>query len=204
MTWLIVGLVLFLGAHSTRIFAEGWRARTVERLGEKPWKGVVSVLSLAGFLLIIWGYGLARQSPVVVWSPPRGMNHLAALLTLVAFVLLVAAYVPRNAIKARLRHPMVLGVKVWALAHLLANGTLAALVLFGAFLLWAVLDFRAARGRDRAAAQADADAAAVVAAGAPATSGVGTLAAVVIGAAAWAGFAFWAHGAWIGVRPLGA
>ncbi len=197
MAWLIVGLVLFLGAHSTRIFAEGWRTSMVERLGEKPWKGVVSVLSLAGFVLIIWGYGLARQSPVPVWTPPRGMNHLAALLTLIAFVLLVAAYVPRNAIKARLRHPMVLGVKVWALAHLLANGTLAALVLFGAFLLWAVLDFRAARGRDRAAALAGAPAEA------PPASGAATLATVVIGAAAWAGFAFWAHGAWIGVRPLG-
>jgi uncharacterized membrane protein len=201
MGWLLLGLVLFLGAHATRIVADGWRGRMVERLGEKGWKGLVSVVSLVGFLLIIWGYGWARQSPVVVWSPPRGMNHLAALLTLVAFVLLAAAYVPRNAIKARLRHPMVLGVKVWALAHLLANGTAASLVLFGAFLLWAVFDYRAARGRDRAAAQAM-ESGDVGAAAAP-TSSMATAAAVLIGAAAWAGFAFWAHGAWIGVRPLG-
>ncbi len=196
MQWLIVGLVLFLGAHSTRIFAEGWRAGMVARLGEKGWKGLISVLSLAGFVLIIWGYGQARQTPVLVWTPPRGMNHLAALLTLIAFVLLAASQVPRNAIKARLRHPMVLGVKLWAFAHLLANGTLSALVLFGAFLVWAVLDFRAARGRDRAAAVGELPAA-------PPSSGLVTVAVVVVGVVAWAAFAFWAHGAWIGVRPLG-
>ena len=88
---------------------------------------------------------------MVLWLPPVAMRHIAALLTLVAFILLVAAYVPRNGIKARLHHPMVIGVKVWAFAHLLANGNLADVVLFGAFLVWAALSFRAARGRDRVA-----------------------------------------------------
>ena len=106
--------------------------------------------------------------------------------------LLAAAYVPGNAIKARLRHPMVLGVKAWALAHLLANGLLAQVLLFGAFLLWAVLDFRAARQRDRASPVALA----------PGRAGP-TVAAVLVGTLAWAAFAFWAHGAWIGVRPFG-
>jgi uncharacterized membrane protein len=119
-------------------------------------------------------------------------RHLGALLTLVAFVLLAAAYVPGNAIKARLHHPMVLGVKVWALAHLLANHTLADLLLFGGFLLWAVLSFRAARQRDAAAGTVYRPGALVP-----------TLATVVAGLAGWAFFAFWAHGAWFGVRPFG-
>ncbi len=197
MQTLLLGLVLFLGIHSTRIVAEGWRGRMIARLGELRWKGLVSAISLLGFLLIIWGYGAARAATTLLWTPPRGMNHLAALLTLAAFVFLVAAYVPRNAIQARLRHPMVIGVKTWALAHLLANGTAAAVVLFGAFLAWAVLDFIAARRRDRAALAAGETPEPVP------TSGAATGVTVVVGVAAWAGFAFWAHGWLIGVRPLG-
>lgn len=192
MAMLILGLVLFLGVHSTRIVAEGWRTRTIARLGEKPWKGLYTLVSLVGLVLIVWGYGLARQQPVVLWTPPRGMNHLAALLTLVSFIMVTAAYVPGNAIKARLHHPMVLGVKVWALAHLLANGTLADLLLFGSFLLWAVLSFRAARQRDRVQSVSHA-----------AGRGGPTAVAVVIGIVAWAVFAFWAHAWLIGVHPMG-
>lgn len=192
MWFLVLGLVLFLGVHSVRIVADGWRTQALARVGEGPWKGLYSLVSAVGLALIVWGYGLARQQPVVLWVPPLGMRHAAALLTLLAFVLLVAAYVPRNAIKARLHHPMVLGVKVWALAHLLSNGNLADVLLFGSFLLWAVLGFRAARQRDRALG-------AVYAAGGAA----GTAAAVVVGAVAWAGFAFWGHAWLIGVAPLG-
>jgi NnrU protein len=101
MIYLMAGLLLFLGVHSTRVFADGWRTRTRARLGEKPFKGLYSLLSLAGFVLLVWGYGVARQQPVVLWSPPTGMRHLAALLTLVSFVLLAAAQVPGNHIKAR-------------------------------------------------------------------------------------------------------
>ncbi len=192
MAMLMLGLVLFLGVHSIRIFADGWRTAMMARMGPLPWKGLYALLSIAGFVLIVWGFGLARQQPVQLWMPPRGMRHLAALLTLVSFILLAATYVPRNAIKARLHHPMVLGVKVWALAHLLANGNLAHVVLFGAFLLWAALSFRAARARDRAAATVY-----------PAGTASGTVAAVAVGALAWAVFAFWAHGLLIGVRPIG-
>ena len=88
MSYLILGLILFLGAHSVRIFAEGWRTQTLQRLGEGGWKGLYSVVSLLGFGLILWGYGLARQQPVLLWSPPAGMRHLAALLMLASFVLL--------------------------------------------------------------------------------------------------------------------
>lgn len=192
MTMLILGLVLFLGVHSIRIAADGWRTAMIGRVGELPWKAVYALLSIAGFVLIVWGFGLARQQPVQLWMPPRGMRHLASLLTLISFILIAAAYVPRNAIKARLHHPMVLGVKVWALAHLLANGNLAHVVLFGAFLVWAVLSFRAARARDRAAGTMY-----------PAGTTAGTLGAVVAGAALWAVFAFWAHGYLIGIRPIG-
>lgn len=192
MTALILGLLIFLGVHSVRIGADDWRSAQLKRRGETAWKLAFTALSLLGLGLIVWGYGLARQNPQVLWDTPKGMNHLAALLTLVAFVLLAAAYVPRNAIKARLRHPMVLGVKVWALAHLLANNTLADLLLFGGFLLWAVLCFRAARQRDRAHPPA-----------ALTASAGGTGLTLAIGVLAWAGFAFWAHAALIGVRPLG-
>jgi uncharacterized membrane protein len=191
MAVLLLGLVLFLGVHSTRIVAEGWRTAMIGKIGENKWKGLYTVVSLAGFALIVWGYGLARQNPVVVWSPPRGMNHLAALLTVISFVLLAAAYVPRNGIKAKLHHPMVAGVKVWAFAHLLANGTLADIVLFGAFLVWAVLSFRAARQRDRAGNVSY-----------PAGTMQGTVIAIAAGFIAWAVFAFWAHAWLIGVSPL--
>ncbi len=192
MVWLLLGLVVFLGVHSTRVFAEPWRARTVARLGEKPWKGLYSLLSLAGFVLLVWGYGQARLDPTVLWGSPRWTRHLAALLTLPAFIFLAAAYVPGNAIKAKLKHPMVLGVKVWALSHLIANNTLADLLLFGGFLLWAVLNFRAARARDRANGTVYAPGRAVP-----------TVITVVAGLVAWAVFAFWAHGALIGVKPFG-
>ena len=192
MTALILGLLLFLGVHSVRIFADGWRSRTLARLGEGPWKGVYTLLSLAGLALIIWGFGQARAAPTVLWPTPVWARHLAALLMMLSLVLLASAYVPGNRIKARLHHPMVLGVKVWAGAHLLANNTLAELLLFGGFLAWAVLNLRAARQRDRSTG-------AVYPAG---TLGP-TLRAVAAGLLAWAVLAFWAHGWLIGVRPFG-
>lgn len=192
MTLLILGLVLFLGIHSSRVFAEDARQRFIAQRGPNTWKGLYTAVSVVGLVLIVWGYGQARQQPVVLWASPIWVRHLASLLTLVSFVLLAAAYVPRNAIKARLGHPMVLGVKAWALAHLVANNTLADLLLFGGFLAWSVLSFRAARARDRAAGTV-----------APAGEASRTVVTVAMGLVAWAVFAFWAHGAWMGVRPFG-
>lgn len=191
MTALIIGLLLFLGAHSVRIVAEPWRTAMRARLGENGWKGAYSLVSLAGFALIVWGFGQARLAPVPLWAPLPGMRHVAGLLTWVAFVLLTAAYVPGNGLKARLHHPMVLAVKVWALAHLLANHTLADGLLFGGFLLWSVADFSAARRRDRAAGTVY-----------PPGTGTRTLLTVLVGSAAWAAFAFAGHAALIGVRPF--
>lgn len=193
MTVLIIGLAVFLGIHSVRIVAEDWRAAQIARVGENAWKLGYSALSALGLALVIWGFGLARQAPVALWHPPAGMRHAAALLTLVAFIFLVAAYVPRNHLKARFHHPMVLGVKAWAAGHLLANGTLADVLLFGSFLAWAVVSFIAARRRDRRAG----------ATYAPGTA-AGTFTTVVAGAVVWAVFAFWLHGVLIGVKPFAA
>ncbi|MEO8653752.1 MAG: NnrU family protein [Ramlibacter sp.] len=192
MAVLILGLVLFLGVHSTRIFAEGWRGATIARIGAMPWKGIYAVASIVGFIVLIWGFRLARAETVVLWSPPAWARHVSALLMMVSFVLLAAAYVPHNSLKARLHHPMVLGVKTWALAHLLANGVAADVLLFGAFLVWAALSYRAARQRDRAAHTVY-----------PPGNAVWTAMTVAIGLVAWSVFAFFLHGPLIGVRPFG-
>ncbi|RTL35215.1 MAG: protein NrnU [Burkholderiales bacterium] len=189
MTWLALGLALFLGIHLTQAMTPRWRQAMIARLGEKGWKGLYTVISLIGFSLILWGYHLARQQPVVLWPAIRGMNHGAAALMLVAMVLLAAAYVPRNHLKAKLQHPMTLAVKTWAFAHLIANNTLADVMLFGSFLVWAIVVFRAARRRPAPAAAAGTLA--------------GTVGTVLLGAAFWAFFAFWAHAAWLGISPLG-
>ncbi|RZL33612.1 MAG: protein NrnU [Rubrivivax sp.] len=189
MTWLALGLALFLGIHLTHAVAPRWREAQIARLDEKGWKGLYTAASLVGFGLILWGYSQARYSPVVLWQPIRGMNHAAAALVLIAMILLAAAYVPRNHFKARLQHPMTLSVKLWAFAHLIANNTLADVMLFGSFLVWSVLVFRAARRRPAPRL-------------APPTV-AGTAATVIVGAALWAFIAFWAHAAWLGVAPLG-
>ena len=192
MAVLILGLVLFLGVHSIRVVADGWRTASIARIGDKAFKGGFALASVAGFALIVWGFGLARRQPVYLWESPMALRHVAGVLMLLAFILLVATYVPRNAIKARLHHPMVLSVKVWALAHLLANGNLADVLLFGSFLVWAVFSFRAARARDRAAGTVY-----------PPGTASGTAITVAVGVIVWAAFAFWAHGLLFGVRPFG-
>jgi uncharacterized membrane protein len=189
---LILGLLIFLGVHSVRLVGDGWRAAQIARVGETFWKGLYSLAAAVGLALIIWGYHLAQAQPLVLWTPPSWMRHLGVLLTVPAFVLLAAAYVPRNRIKAAVGHPMVAGVKLWAFAHLLVNGTLAAMLLFGAFLVWAVVDFTSARRRDRAAGTRY-----------PAGTASRDAVVVVVGLVAWALFAFLLHGWLIGVRPFG-
>ncbi len=137
MLLLILGLVLFVGTHSVSIVAPAWREGMVARLGEGRWKGVYSLASLAGLVLIAWGFSLARQTPVVVYIPVAWMSAVAPLLTLPMFPLLIGAYVPGK-IRAIFKHPMLVAVKLWALAHLLANGMLHEVILFGSLLAWAV------------------------------------------------------------------
>ena len=174
-----------------RIFADGWRSRQLARLGDKRWKGLYSLVSLAGLVLIVWGYGLTRAAPDW-WSPPLWTRHAAALLTVPSFVLLAAAYVPKNHLKAALGHPMLAGVQFWAFAHLIANGRPGDVLLFGAFLAWAIAGFISARRRDHAAGTHYL----------PGTMS-GDLLAAAIGLLAWALFAFYGHQWLIGVRPIG-
>lgn len=192
MIYLIAGLVIFLGVHSVRIVAEDWRTRTIARVGANPWKGVYSLVSIAGFVLLVWGYGEARQQGIVLYEPPVFTRYIAGLLMLVSLVLLAAAKVPRNHIKAKIGHPMIAGVKVWAFAHLLANGRLADVVLFGAFLMWAIADFIAARRRDRAAGTVH-----------PAGDELRTVFTVIIGVTVWAVFVAGLHLWLIGVPTFG-
>lgn len=188
----LAGLLLFLGVHSVRIVADDWRDTQRRKLGVNTWRGIYSVLSLIGLVLLVWGWGMVREAPTWVWIPPLGMRHAASLLNLLAFILLVAAYVPGNAIKARVHHPMVAGVKLWAIAHLMANGNLAHIILFGSFLAWAVVDFIAARKRDRQTASVPVT-----------TSAQATVITVVVGVVSWVVFAFWLHGWLFGVKPFG-
>ena len=199
MTQLILGLILFLGAHSVRIFADDWRTRTIEARGEKLFKGIYTLVALLGFYLLVVGYGAARLETVALWNPPRFTKHISILLMLFSSILLVAAYIPRNHFKMRLRHPMVLSVKVWALSHLIANGNLADVLLFGAFLIWAVLNFRSARARDRAQVQlSDASEDARLK-----PNLFATLIALFGGMALWAVITFVLHAKVVGVAPMG-
>jgi uncharacterized membrane protein len=192
MTYLILGLVVFLGVHSVRIVANDWRTSIREMIGATRWRMLFSIVSLLGFSMVVWGFGVARQSPVQLWSPPVGMKHLASLLTFLAFVLLASAYVPGNRIKVLVQHPMAAAVKLWALAHLLSNGNAAHVLLFGSFLIWSVLSFVSARQRDRFERTH-------YLIGNKGSTGV----AVALGVAAWVAFALWLHGLLIGVRPFG-
>jgi uncharacterized membrane protein len=191
MLVLVLGLIIFLGLHCVRIVADDWRTRQIARLGANRWKGIYSILSIIGLLLIIWGFGQARQHPVLVYLPPLWLRHLNALFMLVALIFFAAARVPRNHIKAKFGHPQVLAVKTWAFGHLLATGFLHDLVLFVPFLAWSVALFIASRRRDRREGTVY-----------PAGTIKGDLIAVVIGVVVWALFAFWLHTLLIGVSPL--
>ena len=192
MLLLTIGLVLFLGIHSLQSAAPAIRQMALHRLGVWGYKGVYATLSAIGFYLIIQGYELARLEAVQIWTPPRGMTHATLLLMWFAMVLLVASYVPGNHLKAKLRHPMTLSVKVWALAHLLANGALPDLLLFGSFLLWSVFVFRAARQRDRMSWQVTLE-----------KSFLRTALTVLLGTALWGAFLVGGIHLWlIGVNPL--
>lgn len=188
MTMMIIGLLIFLGSHSVRIFADNWRQQQIDQHGLTTWKVAYSVVSVIGLALAIYGFGQMRLDPIYIWFPPMGLRHAVALLMLPAFIFLVAAYVPRNAIQAKLGHPMMLSVKVWALSHLLVNGRLGDIIFFAAFLVWAILAFKAAKKRDRLHPPA-----------AVATSIPATIVTVVIGVVAYVLFALYLHMLLIGV-----
>jgi uncharacterized membrane protein len=188
MAYLVLGLALFLGVHSISIVAPAWRDRTAGRLGN-AWRGLYSLVSIAGFVVIIWGYGIARQNPVLLYAPPAWTRYVTAVLMLPVFPLLLAAYFPGR-IKAALQHPMLAAVMLWSLAHLIATGMSANVVLFGGFFAWAVADRisysrRMQRSIQTAPPMRMNDA--IVVAG---------------GLALYIVFAHWLHARWIGVQPL--
>jgi uncharacterized membrane protein len=193
MLVLVLGLVVFLGVHSVSIVAPRWRTATIARLGEKPWKGLYSIAAGVGLALVIVGYGMARRDPVVLYTPVAGLRHLALLVMVPVFPLLFAAYLPGR-ISAAAKHPMLLAVKLWALAHLLANGTLADTVLFGGFLVWAVADRIAVKRRPVVEVHA--------VPGAPPRPYNDAIA-VVVGLLVYGAIVFRAHRWLIGVSPLG-
>jgi uncharacterized membrane protein len=190
MTTLVLGLILFLGVHSVSIAAPAWRDAMQARLGEGPWKGLYSLAAAAGFALIVVGFGLARQQPIVLYTPPTWTRHLALLLLVPIFPLLLAVYLPGR-IKTAARHPMLLATKLWAMAHLLANGTAAHVILFGAILVWAVADRISLKRRPQRALP-----------GAK-PSPLNDAIAVVAGLALYLVFLLWGHAWLIGVSPLG-
>lgn len=189
---LIAGVLILLGIHCVGMLAPEWRGRMVERLGLTTWKGLYAVIALIGLGVLIVGFGLARSHPVLLYPPAPWLRSANALLELLAFVLVVAAYVPRNHLKARIGHPMLLGVAIWAVGHLLVTGMLHDVVLFGAFLLWAVADFSLSRQRDRHNAMTY-----------PAGSMLGDVITVAAGVIAWFIFAKWLHLLLIGRSAIG-
>ena len=188
MTVLIIGLIVFLGAHSVRIVAPGWRDRRIAAMGQGPWRGLYSLVSIVGFVLLVWGYGLARPDAPMLYEPPLWMKHVTALLMIFAFISLAVYAVPAGRLKPMLKHPMLVAIKIWAVAHLLANGDLASILLFGSFLVWAVFDRISVKRR---------------AAPVPASGQVANdLIAVVAGLVVYALFVWRLHEWLFGVSPL--
>ena len=190
MALLILGLVIFLGVHSIAFVSPGLRTRGVAKLGEGGWKGLYALVSIVGFVLLVRGFAVARETPVVLYTPPGWMRHVTFLFMLPVFPLILAAYFPGR-IKTAMKHPMLAAVKFWAFAHLLSNGTLADVLLFGGFLAWAVLDRISLKRRPPQRIHT-----------APARAFNDALA-IVVGLALYAFFIGWAHLHLFGVSPLG-
>ena len=190
MGLLILGLIIFFAAHSVSIVNEPWRDRVVAKIGEWAWKGLYSLVAIVGFVLIVKGYGLARFEPVLLYTPPVWLRHLSTLLLVPVFPLFLAAYFPGR-IQAATKHPMLVATKLWAVAHLLANGMLADTLLFGAFLVWAVVDRISLKRRTPQPVP-----------GAP-PGKLNDIIVVVVGLGLYVAFVLWLHTWLIGVSPIG-
>ncbi len=191
MTYLILGLVIFFGAHLFSAFRSRAPGRDLkQKLGYGPYMGLYSLVSAIGLGLIIWGFGAARPAPIL-YTPPTGLAHLNLALMLPAMILLAAAYLPTGRIKKVMKHPMLVAVKIWALGHLLANGELNSVLLFGSFLAYGVLARIALKKRGDIGPGPDAP-----------VSAIGDIGAVVIGAGAYAAILLWLHPILTGVPAL--
>lgn len=192
MTLLVLGIVIFLGMHLVRVVAPGLRARVIEGVGKGPWMGLYALISLVGLGLIIYGFGQARGETGVLYNPPVFLKHIALLLMLLAFISLAAGFLPAGRIAVTLKHPQILAIKIWALAHLLANGETSSVLLFGSFLSWAVILRISLKRRERAGERV-----------LPMfKSARNDVLAVVVGLAAYLLFVWRLHELLIGVQPL--
>ena len=187
---LLAGLVIFFGVHSVAIVAPSWRDQMAARLGDAAWKAAYSLVSIVGFVLLVRGYAAARLDPVLLYEPPHWLRHIAAILMVPVFPLLLSAYLPGR-IKAAAQHPMLAAIKLWATAHLLANGMLGDVLVFGGFLAWAVVDRISLKRRLPRAAPALPE------------GRYNDLIAVVLGFALYVWFIAWAHARLFGVQPMG-
>jgi len=188
MVLLVLGLVFFLGIHSVRVFAPAARENFIASRGEGAWKGFYSILSILGIIILIYGYGQARLDNVYFYSAPVWVAHVQWLLMLFAMILLVASQLPAGRIRKTLKNPQLIGVKVWAIGHLLVNGDLASILLFGGFLIWAVLVVISTKKRDQTLPDT--------------TSTMGDVLSVIIGIGIWLAFALWLHEWLIGVPVI--
>ncbi|EHK77768.1 NnrU family protein [Sinorhizobium meliloti CCNWSX0020] len=150
MAILVLGIIIFLGMHLVRVIAPGFRAGIIESRGKGTWMGLYTIVSLVGLCLIIYGFGQARGETGMLYDPPIFLRHIALLLMLIAFIVLAAGFLPAGRIAVALKHPQVLSIKIWALAHLLANGETSSVLLFGSFLAWAVILRISLKRRERA------------------------------------------------------
>lgn len=194
MALLIISIILFLGLHSVRVFAPEWRQRTIARMGLKAWRGLYSLLSIASLVLLIYAFGASRAETPILYVPPMFMVHITLTLMLISMILLMASILPAGRIAVWVKHPMVTAVKVWAFAHLLSNGELNSVLLFGAFLAWGVMVRISAKRRARAGEKVVRDF----------VSTQYDVAAVISGIALYAVILLYLHEMLIGVSPLAA
>jgi uncharacterized membrane protein len=188
---MILGLILFFGVH-TLTTQRDLRARFIASMGEGGYKIFYALVSLAGLALIAWGFAEYRATGWIdVWNPPKAFKHITVALMLPAVILVVASYI-RGRIYTTLKHPMLTGIKLWAAAHLLANGDLGSIILFGSFLAWAVFDRISLKRRPDAGAPP-------IPVGGPGND----LIAIVVGAVAYLALAFAFHPVVIGVPVVG-
>jgi uncharacterized membrane protein len=192
MLFLILCLLIFFATHSIRLIAPGFRSGMIARMGEGPWKGVYSLVSILTILLVAYAFGEARQETGMLYYPPVFMSHIAVLLMLFAMSCLVASVLPAGHIATKTKHPLVLSLKIWALAHLLANGETSSVILFVAFLAWGVVMRIVLKRRARAGEN-------VVR---PFVSSRYDIMAVVLGVVLWAAFIWKLHEWLIGVQPI--
>ena len=187
MLYLIAGLVIFLAPHCVRIFKPAFRDAQISS-NEKRWKGLYSLVSLIGLVLMIWGYGQARMDNIYLYYPPFWLNHLQILLMIPVAILLVAAELPAGRIKKAVKNPMTIGIKIWAFGHLLVNGDLASILLFGSFLVWSVLLVMSYKRREQILPSE--------------TKTSSDIIAIVGGLVAWAAILFFLHEWLIGVPVI--